>query len=328
MRCFSPVPRAVARALAAVCAALWLAACVSPAKAPVEDHSATGDAAQGGTPSGVHVVRRKDTLYSIAFRHEMDYRALAAANGIEPPYLIKPGQRIRLAEATPQPAEAAPRPSSNRPAGREAPRATPVQIAPSGLSVEAKPPPAPETASRETPSASRVTAPSSAPAAPQKPTAARPAKPAPAKPTPAKPAPPPPPASRPKTPGTAKAPAAAKPGWLRPVAAKPVRRFGAGSKGFDYELPPATRIRAATAGVVVYAGPGIGGFRHLVIVKASERHLVAYGVNVQPLLSEGDQVQAGAPVAEMQGGGKTAGRFHFEIRDGGKPVDPGPLIGA
>ena len=109
--------------------------------------------------------------------------------------------------------------------------------------------------------------------------------------------------------------------------AKPVRRFGNGSKGLDYELAPSTRIRAAAPGVVVYAGPGLGGFRHLVIVKTSETHLVAYGVNVKPLLGEGDDVRGGATVAQVGGGGKTAGRFHFEVRNGGKPVDPAPLIG-
>ena len=316
--------------VAAVGAAVWLTGCVSQAKAPVVDHSVTRGDAQTSTPPNAYVVRPKDTLYSIAFRHEMDYRALAAANGIEPPYLIKPGQRIRLAEATPPP-QATPRPAPERRAERTAPRATPVQISPAAPSVEPKPP-APKVASREPPSAPKPATPTPRPSAPKQPAATRPAKPtptppkpSPAKPTPAKPTPPPP--TRAKPPAAPKPPAAAKSGWQRPVPTKPVRRFGAGSKGFDYQLPPATRIRAATAGVVVYAGPGIGGFRHLVIVKASERHLVAYGVNVQPLLSEGDQVSAGAAVAEVQGNGKTAGRFHFEIRDGGKPVDPGPLIG-
>ena len=107
-----------------------------------------------------------------------------------------------------------------------------------------------------------------------------------------------------------------------------MRRFGAGSKGFDYALGPATQIRAASGGVVVYAGPGLGGFRHLVIVKASERYLVAYGVNVAPSLREGETIRPGTVVAQIDGGGTTAGKFHFEIRDRGKPVDPGRLIGS
>lgn len=106
-----------------------------------------------------------------------------------------------------------------------------------------------------------------------------------------------------------------------------MRRFGGTSKGFDYALPPATTVRAAAPGVVVYAGPGLGGFRHLVIVKASERYLVAYGINVAPKLAEGQTVAAGATVAEIGSGGTAAGKFHFEIRDRGRPVDPGKLLG-
>jgi len=45
---------------------------------------------------GVHVVRKGETLYSIAWQHGLDYRILAARNGIHPPYTIYPGQTLRL----------------------------------------------------------------------------------------------------------------------------------------------------------------------------------------------------------------------------------------
>jgi lipoprotein NlpD len=48
-----------------------------------------------------HVVRQKDTLFSIAFRYEKDYHHVARINHIQPPYDIKPGQRIRLTEPYP-----------------------------------------------------------------------------------------------------------------------------------------------------------------------------------------------------------------------------------
>jgi len=44
----------------------------------------------------VHIVSRGDTLYSIAWGAGLDYRAVARWNGIEPPYVITPGQKIRL----------------------------------------------------------------------------------------------------------------------------------------------------------------------------------------------------------------------------------------
>nr|WP_285903145.1 peptidoglycan DD-metalloendopeptidase family protein [Alkalimarinus sediminis] len=45
---------------------------------------------------GSHKVSQGDTLYSIAWRYGRDYKELASANGISPPYTIQLGQRIRL----------------------------------------------------------------------------------------------------------------------------------------------------------------------------------------------------------------------------------------
>ncbi len=45
----------------------------------------------------VHVVRKSETLYSIAWQHGYDYRKLAAWNNIPRPYTIYPGQKIKLA---------------------------------------------------------------------------------------------------------------------------------------------------------------------------------------------------------------------------------------
>ncbi len=45
---------------------------------------------------GQYLVQRGDTLYSIAFRFGWDWKALAARNGIAPPYLIRVGQAIHF----------------------------------------------------------------------------------------------------------------------------------------------------------------------------------------------------------------------------------------
>ena len=53
--------------------------------------------AQSAVPTGaVHVVGQGDTLYSIAFAHNMDVRSLALANNLVTPYTIYPGQRLSL----------------------------------------------------------------------------------------------------------------------------------------------------------------------------------------------------------------------------------------
>lgn len=45
---------------------------------------------------GKHVVSEGETLYSVAMRYGWNYRELAAANDIDPPYELKPGDVIHL----------------------------------------------------------------------------------------------------------------------------------------------------------------------------------------------------------------------------------------
>ena len=49
-----------------------------------------------------YVVVKGDTLYSIAFRLGIDFRELAARNGIQSPFIIKVGQTLKTAKPTPQ----------------------------------------------------------------------------------------------------------------------------------------------------------------------------------------------------------------------------------
>lgn len=62
--------------------------------------------------SGFHTVQKGESLYSIAWRYGWDYRELAIANGIGPPYLIYPDQKIIF---TARSASMAPRPTSRDP---------------------------------------------------------------------------------------------------------------------------------------------------------------------------------------------------------------------
>lgn len=51
--------------------------------------------ANGSTPTA-HRVRSGDTLFSIAFQYDLDFRSLAIANGLNPPYTIFVDQEINL----------------------------------------------------------------------------------------------------------------------------------------------------------------------------------------------------------------------------------------
>ena len=44
----------------------------------------------------VHIVDGGETLYGIAWRYDMDFRQLARANGIAPPYRLRIGQKLSL----------------------------------------------------------------------------------------------------------------------------------------------------------------------------------------------------------------------------------------
>ena len=78
-----------------------LSACASPPPGGVKvvdrtQGGATQAAQRQPVSSGQYQVQRGDTLYSIAFRFGWDWKALAARNGIAPPYLIRVGQIIRF----------------------------------------------------------------------------------------------------------------------------------------------------------------------------------------------------------------------------------------
>ena len=73
----------------------FLAACVAPGTPVVTDRS------QGKPGQTTYTVARGDTLYSIAWRFNLDYRRFAAANQIGSPFTIYPGQKLRLTEQMP-----------------------------------------------------------------------------------------------------------------------------------------------------------------------------------------------------------------------------------
>nr|WP_186350582.1 peptidoglycan DD-metalloendopeptidase family protein [Pseudomonas lundensis] len=73
-----------------------LAACSSSPKNGVRVVDRNGVAQRPAVTTGQYVVRRGDTLFSIAFRYGWDWKALAARNNIGAPFTIVPGQTIRF----------------------------------------------------------------------------------------------------------------------------------------------------------------------------------------------------------------------------------------
>lgn len=70
---------------------LFVSGCASTGSSPIESRS------QPPTKKiNTHIVEPGDTLYSIAWRYETDYKELAAINGIRSPYTIFRGQKLKL----------------------------------------------------------------------------------------------------------------------------------------------------------------------------------------------------------------------------------------
>ena len=113
--------------------------------------------------------------------------------------------------------------------------------------------------------------------------------------------------------------------WQWPVRGKILSRFNSrrtDAKGIDIAGREGVAIRAAAAGRVVYSGNGLISYGNLVIIKHNNSYLSAYAHNRKLLVAEGEQVKAGQSIAELGKTGTDKPMLHFEIRKHGKPVDP------
>lgn len=243
--------------------------------------------------STTHTVQSGDTLYSIAFRHQLDYHDLANWNGIGSDYRIIPGRVLRLKPRAEVPV-ARPKPVPlPAPMSRPKPVPVPAQVA-------TKPAPAP-----------KVEAPRDVVVAAPEPQVATPA-PAISAPTPS---------SAPTAPSTA-----ANGGfeWLWPTTGTILKTYAPqqGFKGLDFGGNFGQPVVAAAPGRVVYSGNALKGYGELIIIKHNDTYLSAYSYNRHRNVSEGDVVTAGQPIGELGNGPENKPFLHFEIREKGQPVDP------
>ena len=115
--------------------------------------------------------------------------------------------------------------------------------------------------------------------------------------------------------------------WLWPAGGPVLRGFDASlHKGIDIGGARGDAVRAAAGGRVVYAGSGIAGYGLMLILRHNDEYLSAYGHNDELLVTEGSTVRAGDPIARRGSSGTDGVKLHFEIRRGGRPVDPRDLL--
>ncbi|QCP50120.1 LysM peptidoglycan-binding domain-containing protein [Trinickia violacea] len=108
-----------------------------------------------------------------------------------------------------------------------------------------------------------------------------------------------------------------------PAPGKVARGFdGVNSKGIDIVNMAGTPVVAAATGTVVYAGNGLRGYGNLLIVKHNADFLTAYAHNRTLFVKEGQQVSQGEKIAEMGDTDNDRVALHFELRYGGRSIDP------
>jgi len=286
-----------------------------------------GGHANGTVGASGYTVAHGDTLYSIAFANGVDVRQLAALNNLPPPYVIHPGQVLKLKPSS----------SENIAAGtpvvnNAAPAAVPVAPQPVTQAPAATQPSAPVfgpvttqsmTGSGVAPAESESVATAPVPSIPAAATVAAPI--ASVAPPPAQ-APVVAPQAAPPTPPPGATRNAGGITWQWPASGKVISGFQAGGGGDGAGLNIAGNmgdpVRAAASGTVVYSGNGLIGYGELIIIKHNDTFLSAYGHNSKRLVKEGERVSAGQEIALMGASGAPRVELHFEIRKDGKPVDP------
>lgn len=292
--------------------ALLMTACAQNPPAPVEDMtrvipsagaSSVSQAAEPPVRPGHYVVEAGDTLYSLAFDNQLDWKQLAQWNGIGAPYTIVPGQDLRL---TQPPASQTSKAVTTYGAGSQPTASKPVATQPVVATSLPKSAPIPDSKPAQ-PSTVSTAATPAAPAADTPPTTA-------------------PPAGTPNT-KVVSTPARTVAGlsWHWPADGQLLSTYVASDptrQGIDIGGRRGSPVRAAANGVVVYSGNGLVGYGELVIVKHSDTYLSAYGHNDKRLVKEGEQVKAGQKIATMGSSGTNRTELHFEIRKHGQPIDP------
>ena len=262
-------------------------------------------------PRGINiVVEDGDTVYEIARRFGVPPKSLIDLNGLNHPYWLLKGQRLRL-----------PRGTMEKEGPVPAPRVVPRRTAATDVSVEVLPAPTgtPEagagidrrsgkpssTAARNGQDAHRTETARTAPAVP-------------------------PDSARPDVPVSPLPPVAGS--FLWPIEGRVISAFGPKpggmhNDGINIDAPIGSAVRAAQSGVVAYVGNELRGYGNLVLIRHAGGWMTAYAHNDALLVETGDIVERGQVISLSGMTGRVSRpQVHFEIRLDDEPQDPLGLL--
>ena len=121
-------------------------------------------------------------------------------------------------------------------------------------------------------------------------------------------------------------------GFMWPVHGSLIGNFdqpgsGGRSGGVNIAIRKGTPVRASENGIVAYAGEALSGYGRLVMLRHAEGYVTLYAHNDRILVREGDVVARGQAIAEAgDSGDVNQSQVHFEIRKGKEPIDPTKVV--
>ncbi len=297
------------------------AGCTTRTPAPVDDRrpppgaQAAPPGLQQAPPSGVasaapsrqapYIVKRGDTLYSIALEHGVDHRELAQANRLDDGSRLRVGQELRI--PVPENRSAVQVGGVRQPGGLEA--------RPLGPSAGSAQPSAQDGGMKGSPRALRLPYSEQNLAALSRPDA--------------KPEAPKPAATAAPAPVAAAAPPASPEraadaiDFVWPAKGRVVTAFAEPrSKGVDIAGKLGDPVVAAAAGRVIYVGSGIPGLGKFIVVRHENGFNTVYAHNRENLVKMDQTLARGQKIAELGASDADSPKLHFQIRKFGTPLDP------
>jgi len=102
-----------------------------------------------------------------------------------------------------------------------------------------------------------------------------------------------------------------------------VKPSGKHNDGINVAVPKGTSVKAAENGVVAYAGKELEPYGNLVLLRHANNWVTAYAHNDKLMVKRGDTVRRGQVIAKAgQTGNVSQPQLHFELRKGSKPINP------
>ena len=112
-----------------------------------------------------------------------------------------------------------------------------------------------------------------------------------------------------------------------PVTGDVVSHFTPATRGIDISSRRGTAVKAAANGEVLLTSTAFKGYGNLVILRHGDGTFVTTYGQLQTInVKKGEHVKAGQKIGTVGGFDASKPVLHFEVRIGGKPVDPSPYL--